>query len=166
MTATLGWRAPDAGAWLADALAWALEANDRWERLAGELRAECAELRAENARMRERDAQREAKFEQWMSVGDLSYPIGAVLDGSLKVPRDPLNYISERQGLYSRRSITNLSRDCGNPINRGLALCDEPAICEYQVSCVIRQPTAPRAQGELPSFLRTGKEWARSSFST
>ena len=105
----LGWRAPYAGAWLADAPARALEANDRWERLAGELRAECAELRAENARMRERDAQREAKFEQWMSVGDLSYPIGAVLDGSLKVPRDPLNYISERQGLYSRRSITNLS---------------------------------------------------------
>jgi transposase len=41
----------DADAWLRDALARALEANERWERLA-------AELREENAGLRERDAQR------------------------------------------------------------------------------------------------------------
>jgi transposase len=47
----------DAEAWLRDALARALEANQRWEKLAGE-------LREENARLRERDAQREAELER------------------------------------------------------------------------------------------------------
>jgi transposase len=47
----------DADAWLRDALARALEANQRLEKLVGE-------LRAENARLRERDAQREAGFER------------------------------------------------------------------------------------------------------
>lgn len=46
----------DADASLRDALAAALEANARWERLAGE-------LRAENAALRERDALREAELE-------------------------------------------------------------------------------------------------------
>ena len=54
----------DADACLEDALARALEANERWERLAGELRAENAWLRAENERLRERDAQREAELER------------------------------------------------------------------------------------------------------
>jgi transposase len=61
----------DADAWLRDALAQALEANERWERLAGQLREENAGLRAENARLgaenerlRERDAQREAELER------------------------------------------------------------------------------------------------------
>jgi transposase len=61
----------DADAWLKDALARALEANERWERLAAEfreenerLRAEHERLREENARLRERDAQREAELEQ------------------------------------------------------------------------------------------------------
>lgn len=47
----------DADAWLGDALARAVEANQRWERLAGE-------LREENARLRERDVQREAELER------------------------------------------------------------------------------------------------------
>ncbi|HYS40948.1 MAG TPA: hypothetical protein VEO01_35495, partial [Pseudonocardiaceae bacterium] len=47
----------DADAWLRDALARALEANQRWERLA-------EQLREENARLRERDAQREAELER------------------------------------------------------------------------------------------------------
>ncbi|HEU0087543.1 MAG TPA: hypothetical protein VFQ77_07815, partial [Pseudonocardiaceae bacterium] len=42
----------DADAWLRDALARALEANERWEQLAGELRAENERLRAENERLR------------------------------------------------------------------------------------------------------------------
>ena len=50
-------------AWLEDALARALEANERWERLAGELRAE-RRLRAENERLRARDAQRDAELER------------------------------------------------------------------------------------------------------
>jgi transposase len=54
----------DADGWLRDALARALEANERWEQLAGELRAENARLREENARLRERDAQREAELER------------------------------------------------------------------------------------------------------
>jgi transposase len=41
-----------------------LEANQRWEQLAGELREENARLRAENVRLRERDAQREAELER------------------------------------------------------------------------------------------------------
>jgi transposase len=47
----------DAAAWLRDALARALDANERWERLA-------ARLREENERLRERDAQREAELER------------------------------------------------------------------------------------------------------
>jgi transposase len=61
----------DADAWLKDALARALEANERWEQLAAEFREENARLRAENelfreenARLRERDAQREAELER------------------------------------------------------------------------------------------------------
>jgi transposase len=41
----------DAEAWLRDALARALEASQRWEQLAGELREDNARLRAENERM-------------------------------------------------------------------------------------------------------------------
>src|SRR5262249_2029635 len=65
-------------AWLRDGLARALEANQRWERLAAEfreenaglradnaqLRADNAQLRVENVGLRERDAQREAEFER------------------------------------------------------------------------------------------------------
>jgi transposase len=54
----------DADAWLRDALARALEANERWERLAAELREENARLREENAALRERDARREAELER------------------------------------------------------------------------------------------------------
>ena len=54
----------DADAWLRDALARALKANGRWERLAAELREENERLREENARLRERDAQREAELER------------------------------------------------------------------------------------------------------
>jgi len=54
----------DADAWLRDALARALEANERWERLAAELREESARLREENAGLRERDARREAELER------------------------------------------------------------------------------------------------------
>ena len=43
----------EADAWLRDALARALEANERWERLAAELREENAWLRAENERLRD-----------------------------------------------------------------------------------------------------------------
>jgi transposase len=61
----------DAGAWLKDTLARALEASERWEQLAAgsreenaRLRAENERLREENARLRERDAQREAELER------------------------------------------------------------------------------------------------------
>jgi transposase len=54
----------DADAWLRQALARALEANERWEQTAAELRAENARLREENARLLERDAQREAELER------------------------------------------------------------------------------------------------------
>jgi transposase len=61
----------DAGVWLRDALARALEANRRWEQCAGELRAENerlreenAALRAENARLRDEAARRDAELEQ------------------------------------------------------------------------------------------------------
>ncbi len=52
----------DAG--LRDVLARALEANERWEQLAAELRAENAQQRVENARLREALAQRDAQVEQ------------------------------------------------------------------------------------------------------
>jgi transposase len=61
----------DADVWLRDALAQALEANERWEQLAAQLREENVRLRAENERLweenerlRERDAQREAELER------------------------------------------------------------------------------------------------------
>src|SRR5205823_4414747 len=61
----------DAEAWLRCALAGAVEANGRWERLAAELRGENAglrgeneRLRAENARLCERDVRREAEVER------------------------------------------------------------------------------------------------------
>lgn len=41
-----------------------LEANERWERLAEQLREENAALRVENQRLRERDEQRQAEFER------------------------------------------------------------------------------------------------------
>jgi transposase len=41
-----------------------MEANERWERLAGELREENARLWSENEWLRERDAQREAELER------------------------------------------------------------------------------------------------------
>jgi transposase len=41
-----------------------LEANERWERLAAQLREENAALREENQRLRERDEQRQAEFER------------------------------------------------------------------------------------------------------
>jgi transposase len=52
----------DAG--LRDVLAQALEANERWEQLAAELRAENAQQREENAGLREALAQRDAQVEQ------------------------------------------------------------------------------------------------------
>lgn len=65
MTAVAGVLAEaDADAWLKDALARALAANQRWERLAAEFREENARLRAENERLRERDADREAELER------------------------------------------------------------------------------------------------------
>ncbi len=45
-------------------MAGRLEANQRWEQLARELREENARLRAENVRLRERVAQREAELER------------------------------------------------------------------------------------------------------
>jgi transposase len=47
----------DADAWLKEALSRALEANERWERTA-------AELRAENARLRDEPARRDAELER------------------------------------------------------------------------------------------------------
>ncbi|WBC22763.1 transposase [Solwaraspora sp. WMMA2080] len=41
-----------------------VEANERWERLAGQLREENAALRVENERLRERDVRREAELER------------------------------------------------------------------------------------------------------
>jgi transposase len=52
----------DADAGVRGVLARVLEANERWERLAGELREENAGLREENAGLWERDAQREAEL--------------------------------------------------------------------------------------------------------
>jgi hypothetical protein len=54
----------DAGVWLRDALARALEANQRWEQLAGELHAENERLRTENAALRAEAAWRDAELEQ------------------------------------------------------------------------------------------------------
>lgn len=54
----------DADTWLRDVLARAVEANERWERLAEELRTENERPREENARLRERDVQREAELER------------------------------------------------------------------------------------------------------
>jgi transposase len=61
----------DADAWLKDALARALEANERRVQTAAELRKESERPRAENGRLREeivrlreRDAQREAELER------------------------------------------------------------------------------------------------------
>lgn len=54
----------DADAWLSDALARAMEANQRWEQLAAEFREENERLREENARLRERDAQREVELQR------------------------------------------------------------------------------------------------------
>jgi transposase len=61
----------DTDAGLRGALARALEANERWERLAMQLReenqrlrAEDERLRAENERLRERDAQRQAQLDR------------------------------------------------------------------------------------------------------
>ncbi|MFV2021498.1 IS66 family transposase [Micromonospora sp. LOL_023] len=51
MTVSVGATA-DADGGLRDVLARVVEANERWERLAGQLRAENAELRAENERLR------------------------------------------------------------------------------------------------------------------
>ena len=72
MTVSVGVAAEaDADAWLRDALARALEANEQWQRLAAQLREENTRLRAENERqraenerLRERDAQREAELER------------------------------------------------------------------------------------------------------
>ena len=54
----------DADASLRDALARALEANQRWEQCAAGLRAENERLRAENARLGEELARRDAELEQ------------------------------------------------------------------------------------------------------
>ena len=57
MTAVAGVLAEaDADAGLRDVLARVLEANERWEQLAAELRAENAQLREENARLRQEPA--------------------------------------------------------------------------------------------------------------
>ena len=53
----------DADAGLRDVLARVLEANERWERLAAELRVENAQLREENARLRQELARRHAELE-------------------------------------------------------------------------------------------------------
>jgi transposase len=49
---------------LRDALARALEANQRWERCAAELRAENERLREDNARLVARDAERDAELDR------------------------------------------------------------------------------------------------------
>ena len=54
----------DAEAWLREALARALEANGRWERLSVELRAENGRLREENARLGGELARRDAQLEE------------------------------------------------------------------------------------------------------
>jgi len=54
----------DADAGLRAALARVVQANERWERLAGQLREENAALRVENERLRERDVQRQAELER------------------------------------------------------------------------------------------------------
>ena len=67
-----GWRGAeaDADAWLQDALARALEANERWEQLAADCREETPAAGGERAapggkcQARERDAQREAELER------------------------------------------------------------------------------------------------------
>lgn len=52
----------DADGWLKEALA--LEANERWEPIAAELRAENAQLREENVLLRQELARRDAELEQ------------------------------------------------------------------------------------------------------
>ena len=54
----------DADAGLRAALARVVQDNERWERLASQLREENTALRAENERLRERDVQREAELER------------------------------------------------------------------------------------------------------
>jgi transposase len=54
----------DADAGVGAVLSRALEANKRWEQLAGQLREENAALRAENQRLRERDEQLRAELER------------------------------------------------------------------------------------------------------
>lgn len=54
----------DADGWLKEALALALEANERWEPIAAELRAENAQLREENVLLRQELARRDAELEQ------------------------------------------------------------------------------------------------------
>jgi transposase len=54
----------DVDAGLRAVLAGVVEANERWERLAAQLREENAALRAENERLRERDVQREAELDR------------------------------------------------------------------------------------------------------
>jgi hypothetical protein len=60
LRSSCGWDA-DVSLW--DALARALEANQRWERFAGELRGERA-VAKENAALREEAARRDAELEQ------------------------------------------------------------------------------------------------------
>jgi transposase len=55
----------DADAWLKEALARALEANERWEQLAAEFREENDRLRAENGRLREENVSLRERDAQW-----------------------------------------------------------------------------------------------------
>jgi transposase len=54
----------DADVGVKAALSRVVEANERWERLAGQLREENQRLREENAGLRERDVQRQAQLER------------------------------------------------------------------------------------------------------
>jgi transposase len=84
----------DAG--LRDVLARVVEANERWEALAAQLREENAALREENERLRERDALREAELERVSA--DLSVLQRLVFGRSSERAREPAAGGGDRGG--------------------------------------------------------------------